>query len=92
MVSAVGVSNLQYVNLNSSRNLFIFGFSVFFGLSFPRWMNQHQDVIDTGQHLFCLADYKKSRSALRILALARYDARTLKNLPPWHVLLHYFIT
>ena len=32
MVSAVGLSSLQYVDLNSTRNLFILGFSIFFGL------------------------------------------------------------
>lgn len=49
MVTAVGVSNLQYVNLNSSRNLFIFGFALFFGLSFPTWMSAHPDEINTGK-------------------------------------------
>lgn len=38
MIAAVGVSNLQFVNLNSTRNLFIFGFSVFFGLALPVWV------------------------------------------------------
>ncbi len=32
LVAAVGLSNLQFVDLNSSRNLFILGFSLFFGL------------------------------------------------------------
>ena len=32
LVSAVGLSNLQFVDMNSSRNLFILGFSIFFGL------------------------------------------------------------
>ena len=32
MVAAVGLSSLQYVDLNSTRNLFILGFSIFFGL------------------------------------------------------------
>ena len=32
MIAAVGLSNLQFVDLNSSRNLFILGFSLFFGL------------------------------------------------------------
>lgn len=32
MIAAVGLSNLQYVSLNSSRNLFVLGFSIFFGL------------------------------------------------------------
>ena len=32
MITAVGLSNVQFINLNSSRNLFILGFSIFFGL------------------------------------------------------------
>ena len=31
-VTAVGLSNLQGVDLNSPRNIFIIGFSIFFGL------------------------------------------------------------
>lgn len=48
VVTAVGVSNLQFVDLNSSRNLFVFGFSLFFGLSFPQWMTANPSSIDTG--------------------------------------------
>ena len=32
IVTAVGLSNLQGVDLNSSRNIFILGFSIFFSL------------------------------------------------------------
>lgn len=39
MIAAVGISNLQYVDLNSSRNLFIIGFALFMGLSVPFWAN-----------------------------------------------------
>ncbi|ELU11132.1 hypothetical protein CAPTEDRAFT_161086, partial [Capitella teleta] len=35
MITAVGLSNLQFVDLNSSRNLFILGFSMFFGIALP---------------------------------------------------------
>ena len=48
MVTAVGLSNLQYVDMNSSRNIFILGVSVFFGLSFPMWL-KNKDVIKTGE-------------------------------------------
>jgi len=37
MISAVGLSNLQFVNLNSARNLFILGFAFFMGLSLPEY-------------------------------------------------------
>ncbi|XP_033761401.1 solute carrier family 23 member 1-like isoform X2 [Pecten maximus] len=48
MITAVGLSNLQYVDMSSSRNIFIVGISLFFGLSFPMWMKSHGNVINTG--------------------------------------------
>jgi len=48
MVAAVGLSSLQFVDLNSSRNIFILGISLFFGLAFPVWIKAHSTYIDTG--------------------------------------------
>ena len=48
MITAVGLSNLQYVDMNSSRNLFILGFSLIFGISLPQWLNKNPGVIKTG--------------------------------------------
>jgi nucleobase transporter 1/2 len=44
MIASVGLSNLQIVNLNNSRNLFIIGLSFFAGLSVPFWFTPHYDV------------------------------------------------
>ncbi len=44
MIAAVGLSNLQMVNLNNSRNLFIIGLAFFAGLSVPFWFTPHYDV------------------------------------------------
>jgi nucleobase transporter 1/2 len=46
MIAAVGLSNLQFVDLNSPRNLFIIGFAFFMGLSLPVYMGAHPLVID----------------------------------------------
>ena len=50
MITAVGISNLQFVDLNSSRNLFILGFSVVFGMALPYWLSKEENlnVIKTG--------------------------------------------
>uniref|UniRef100_A0A8D8RSW4 Solute carrier family 23 member 2 n=1 Tax=Cacopsylla melanoneura TaxID=428564 RepID=A0A8D8RSW4_9HEMI len=48
MIAAFGLSALQYVDLNSSRNLYIIGFSMFFSLVLPKWMVHNADVIKTG--------------------------------------------
>jgi nucleobase transporter 1/2 len=37
MIAAVGLSNLQFINLNSARNLFILGFAFYMGLSVPQY-------------------------------------------------------
>ena len=48
MITAIGASNLQLVDLNSSRNLSIFGFSIFMGLSLPLWIQSHPGFIRFG--------------------------------------------
>ncbi|CAF97330.1 unnamed protein product, partial [Tetraodon nigroviridis] len=48
MITAVGLSNLQLVDLNSSRNLFVLGFSMFFGLTLPAYLDAHPKSINTG--------------------------------------------
>ncbi|XP_077066823.1 solute carrier family 23 member 2 isoform X4 [Siphateles boraxobius] len=48
MVAAVGISNLQYVDLNSSRNLLILGLSTFSGLVLPTWFHSNPGMINTG--------------------------------------------
>ncbi|RDD39403.1 Solute carrier family 23 member 2 [Trichoplax sp. H2] len=49
MITAVGLSNLQFCNMNSSRNIFITGFSIIFGLVFPSWLatGNNAESIDT---------------------------------------------
>jgi len=51
MISAVGISNLQFADMNSSRNLFIVGFSIVFGLALPYYMEINPKAIDTGTYL-----------------------------------------
>ncbi len=42
MIASVGLSNLQFVDLNSARNLFILGFALFMGLSVPQYFAAHR--------------------------------------------------
>ncbi|KAK7093749.1 solute carrier family 23 member 1-like [Littorina saxatilis] len=44
----VVLSNLQYVDLNSSRNLAIIGMALLLGLMLPYWKEQNPDAIQTG--------------------------------------------
>ena len=46
MIAAVGLSNLQFVNLNSARNLFILGFAFFMGLSVPEYFSANPVVFE----------------------------------------------
>lgn len=50
MIVAVGISGLKAIDLNSPRNLTIFGFSFFFGLAVPQWVKNHPKAIDTGSN------------------------------------------
>lgn len=43
MITAVGLSNLQFINLNSARNLFVVGFSLFMGISLPEYFENTPD-------------------------------------------------
>ncbi|CAL8069623.1 unnamed protein product [Orchesella dallaii] len=48
LIMAVGIGTLGEVNLESSRNIFIVSFSIFFGLAVSQWMNAHTGIINTG--------------------------------------------
>ena len=48
MIAAVGISNLQFVDMNSARNLYIIGFSFLIGLALPKYMEANPGIIDTG--------------------------------------------
>lgn len=45
---SVGVQTLQFCNMNNSRNLFVLGFSIFFGLMIEKWI-QFYDRTDGAQ-------------------------------------------
>lgn len=45
MITAVGLSSLQHVDLNSSRNLFVLGFPIFFGLALPKWLENNPGIL-----------------------------------------------
>lgn len=48
MISAVGIRQLAKCDLNSDRNLFVAGFSLFMGLSLPAYFAAVSDVKDIG--------------------------------------------
>ncbi|XP_078486668.1 solute carrier family 23 member 1-like [Ciona intestinalis] len=48
MISAVGLSNLKYVDLDSNRNIFVIGVSLFMGLSVANWAKANSSAINTG--------------------------------------------
>lgn len=56
---SVGLSFLQFCNLNSFRTKFILGFSVFLGLSIPQYFNEYTAItgrspVHTGARWVCL--------------------------------------
>ncbi|GLI64856.1 hypothetical protein VaNZ11_008241 [Volvox africanus] len=58
LIAAVGLSNLQFTDQNSSRNLFIVGFAIYMSLSIPYYFDSYTSVhggigpIATSSHAF----------------------------------------
>ena len=65
MIVAVGLSNLQHVDFNSGRNLFILGFTVFNGLAIPQWVAANPGAIKTGTN----RDFTLSTSLITYAAI-----------------------
>ncbi len=53
MIASVGLSNLQFIDLNSARNLFVIGFALFMGLSLPEYFGS----LET-ENLFASENFK----------------------------------
>ena len=57
IIVAVGLSNLQFANMNTPRNLFIVGFAIFMGFSVPDYFAKYTSAhghgpVHTGQSWF----------------------------------------
>ena len=54
MITAVGLSSLKNVDLDSTRNLIIVGFSIFVGLAVPGWIDGRKStekkLFETGEY------------------------------------------
>ncbi|XP_053407706.1 solute carrier family 23 member 2-like [Mercenaria mercenaria] len=48
ILGAVGIFSLRSVNLTSSRNLAIFGLSLYAGIVVPEWVERYPEAIDLG--------------------------------------------
>lgn len=77
MIAAVGLSNLQFVDLNSSRNLFIIGFALFMGLSMPEYISNNPVTISPDW----LADILNTLGKTG-MAVGAFIALTLDNVLP----------
>lgn len=79
MIASVGLSNLQFVDLNSARNLFIIGFAFYMGLSMPVYFAQHP--LDFGENLRWLTDIGNTLGKTG-MAVGALIAFTLDNTIP----------
>ena len=80
MIAAVGLSNLQFVDLNSGRNLFIIGFSLFMGLSVPEYFAVKENLIQIADAPW-LADIINTIGKTG-MAVGAFTALILDNLIP----------
>ncbi|KAK7499327.1 hypothetical protein BaRGS_00009302 [Batillaria attramentaria] len=51
MITAVGLSNVRYVDLRKPRNMCVLGLSLFMGLAVPRWIVKNKHAISTGSSI-----------------------------------------
>ena len=79
MIAAVGLSNLQFVNLNSARNLFILGFALFMGLSVPQYFTA--SPVDFGSGWSVVADVVNTLGRTG-MAVGAFIALALDNTIP----------
>ncbi len=77
MIAAVGLSNLQFVDLNSARNLFILGFAFFMGLSVPEYFSAKPAAFDPSW----LADMVNTLGRTG-MAVGAFSAMVLDNTIP----------
>lgn len=69
ILGAIGIFTLRSVNLTSSRNLAIFGLSLYTGIVIPEWVERYPEAIATGnyktlyyEHSRCLFDIVRTHS------------------------------
>lgn len=79
VIAAVGLSNLQFVDLNSPRNLFILGFAFFMGLSLPAYMTANP--LDLGETWSWLASILNTLGSTG-MAVGALIAVVLDNIIP----------
>jgi len=79
MIASVGMSNLQFVNLNSARNLFIIGFAFFMGLSVPEYFSA--TPLDWGENLKGVTDILNTLGTTG-MAVGAFIALVLDNTIP----------
>ena len=73
MITAVGLSSLQFVDLNSMRNLFVLGTALFLGMTLPSWVTGNPSSLDVG----------KKYLLFRLLAFQRCVFTTFSNVRKW---------
>ncbi|MBR56984.1 MAG: xanthine permease [Myxococcales bacterium] len=82
MIAAVGLSNLQFVDLNSARNLFIIGFALYMGLVVPEYVgSKHPNGFALGEtwNWFGQMAYAICKSGMSVGAILAF---TLDNTVP----------
>ena len=55
MITSLGISYLEFVDLRSSRNLLVLAVSLSASIALPVWVNNNPGAIDTGHSLYSTA-------------------------------------
>lgn len=49
IIAAIGIFNLQAIDLTSSRNLAVFGMSLYTGIVLPEWVARNPEGVNVGK-------------------------------------------
>lgn len=50
IVASVGLSYVQFCDMNSTRNLIVLGLSMYTALMMPEWVHNNPEATKTGKH------------------------------------------
>ena len=83
----VMLSNLQFIDLTSTRNLGIIGMSMLLAVMFPFWIETTPDAIDTGRYRRLIPLLHKYLCHTLLIALCfQHFPRDLANVNEWKIM------
>ena len=59
MLTAIGMFMLRTADLSSSRNIAVFGLSVYCGIVIPEWIERYPEAVNTGNDMNSIGGFRR---------------------------------